>query len=636
MVTFAASKTYVRAAFFLILVFQSMLGLAQMFDTTVYHRDLSEFITIGDVEDLNLDHKVEDTLMQFTHRLFSWRNPLEPAFINLGRIGSPTRSLEPGIAVSNRFQLTSSLFPGWFNNPDSIRYFRSKTPRTSLQYAQGAGNLLYMAVEHSQNIAPNWSFGIDYKRVKSHNLYFNNLALFNQERMTNLFATSVYTHYHKPDHSYEIFASFTNNKNTLKETYGISNTEVFDLLAGRARTYAGTANFDNASGIFINRDLRIQQFFRQRGRVIQVNDTLSIPDTTTNGINKHWFHDLSYSRNVFKFTDNNPNTDIFPIRLISLLTLDSMFYSSLRNRVGHTSKRNNALFKYWLQHEVINVRQTDFHQSDLQSIQAGIQLAQRLKSVSNQAELRYFPLGYYKGDGFVRLKSSLNFDKSIVSLGLLGSLHRTDYNDQFFGSNYYYWNKSLDQIRTISVTPSLKVAKTDLTIGGEYRVTNNYVYYDTSGLPQQFFGAIHYARAFVSNHFKMGKSFHYVHRLVFQQSSKAIMPVPDLTYKATLYKEGYLFNKNMWARMGFDLQYFSEFDGYGYNPVVRQFTLSKEKIGGYPLVDFFINARVQSMTLSVSFHNFTQGYFINDAFSASGYPIIGRAIRIGIKWRLFD
>jgi hypothetical protein len=103
-----------------------------------------------------------------------------------------------------------------------------------------------------------------------------------------------------------------------------------------------------------------------------------------------------------------------------------------------------------------------------------------------------------------------------------------------------------------------------------------------------------------------------------------------------LYKEGFLFKKNMWTRFGVDVSYFSEFQGYGYNPVVRQFTLARGNIGGYPIIDVFLNAQVQTMTLFASLQHAGQGFFINDAFSAENYPLIGRAVRFGVQWRLFD
>lgn len=623
-----------RSILLTILLFQALQGFSQLFDTTVYKRDLSYFVRAYDTETLDFKQSQEDTTMNFSHRLFN-RTIETPNYINLGRIGSPELSLEPNLPNTEGFVLSRPLFTSYFYDVDSTKYFNSKTARTRLKFNQGTGNLLFLRAEHSQNIASNWNFGIDYTRTKTHNLYYNNLLDFNLERMTNLFATNAYSHYYTKNRKYEVFANFINNKNTLKETFGMDNASAFDTLSGRAKTFSAVALMPDAQNTFIERVFRVQQFFRGGERMLSINDSTTVPDSTTENIKNQWFHSLEYRRNINRFVDNDINEDVFPVRLYTLETLDSIFHSVLQNKLGRAIRVQNTFSKFWVLHEAITVKQLNAHESHLQHLQLGFNHERYLKASSIGFEGKYASVGYYAGDYKTRLywkKKSMSYTANIEAYSIK---HRPDYNDQFFGSNYYYWHTPLNKTNTLGLESTFKFKKPALEIGGVYRQIGNHVYYDTSALPQQLGATLHYSKFFISNHLKAGK-FHLAHQLIYQNSSQNVMPLPALSYKASLYKEGFLFNKNMWARVGFDVTYFSEFDGYTYNPVVRQFTLSESRIGGYPMVDFFINTQVKSMLLFACIQHLTQGNFDNDAFSSVQQPIIGRALRFGIDWRLFD
>jgi hypothetical protein len=614
---------------------QSLLASAQLFDTTVYQKDLSTFITSFGTEDLNLDHQDEDTALPFAHRLL--RNEItDPIRIHTGRIAGPGMWLEPAMPNTDEFQSGRPLFANVFHHVDSIKYYNSTTPRTKLSYSQGTANLLYLGAQHSQNIAKNWSFGIDYTRVKSHNLYHNNLPAFNQERMANVFATSVYSHFTSRNRKYEIFGAFVNNRNNQRETHGITNAPLFDLFTGRDKSYSGEAWLSDAQNLFITRDFSIHQFYRMGKREIQVNDSTIVPDTATDNIKFQWFHQLNYRRNINRFSDNTTPNILYPDTLFSAVTLDSIFNDVIQNRFGFKGKIKGFNAKGWILHEVIRVKQLNAHQSRLQHVQLGGKIVTDLSIATLDAGAKYSVTGYYAGD-FALEGSLTNSSKlGVLNVALSQIRHRPDYNDQFFGSNYYYWNNGFEKTDISRGQVSYALPKGQLRLHVDARLITGQVYYDTTGIALQHNSTIRYSKASLINELKLGRSYYLNNRIVAQTSSNRVLPLPQLLYKASLYKEGFLFKKNMWTRFGVDVSYFSEFQGYGYNPVVRQFTLARGNIGGYPIIDVFLNAQVQTMTLFASLQHAGQGFFINDAFSAENYPLIGRAVRFGVQWRLFD
>ena len=625
----------IRTVVFVTVLLQSVWASAQLFDTTVYHKDLSTFTTSFGTENLDFTYADEDTTLSFAHRILR-NNVADPLRLHTGRIAGPGMWLEPDMPNTDEFQSGRPLFANVFHHVDSIKYYRSRTPRTRLKYSQGTANLLYIGAEHSQNITKDWSFGLDYTRVKSHNLYHNNLPAFDQERMANVFATSVYSHFRSRNRKYEVFGAFVNNRNNQRETYGINNAPLFDLFTGREKSYSGEARLSDAQNLFITRDFNIHQFYRMGARKVQINDSTIGPDTSTDNINAQWFHQLNYRRNINRFSDNTlPNT-VYPDTLFESVTLDSIFNDVIQNRIGFIGKTKDVGLKAWMLHEVIRVKQKNGHQSNLQHLQLGAQTTSNLSIAKLKAEGKYSVLGYYSGDFYLSAQIENQSDIGLLRIGLKQVRHRPDYNDQFFTSNYYYWNTPFNKTDITNGTFTYNLPKGQLKVNVDARLITGQVYYDTSGRAQQFNSTLRYGKVSLSNTSNIGKSYYINHRFVVQSSSNAILPVPQFLYKASLYKEGYLFKKNMWTRFGVDFSYFSEFVGYSYNPVVRQFILGDENIGGYPILDIFLNAQVQTMTLFVSVQHVGQGFFINDSFSAEDYPIIGRAFRFGVHWRLFD
>ncbi len=606
-----------------------------MFDTTEYKKDLSFSMRAQESENLNFTNHFEDTSLRFGHKI-SQELISQPLTIHTGRLGGPEMLLEPQIPNSFGFTIAANPFKNWFMTMDSIQYYNSSTPRTDLRYAQATGDLLLLRAEHSQNIAKNWNFGVNYQRIKTNNLYYTNLPLFNQERMTNLFSTQFFSHYYSMNRKYEVFASFTDNKSTTRESFGLANSQQFDTLFGRAKTYSGIANFTNATNIHKERTWSATQFFRPGLREIKVNDSTTTYDSTTSSIHKQWFHELSYTRTINQFTDDEPNLDLYPIRFVSLETNDSFYHSIVSNRFGYSAGDSNSFIKYWLLNEIIAVRQHLFHSSNYQHVRLGFEGNKNISSFKFGLKSYYSATGYNRNDYGLFVKANQKNQTRDVSLSISQNRRTPDYNDQFFGSNYYYWNQSLNAstISNASLNYSLNSDKLNIELVG--RTISNFVYYGLNGAPSQLSENLQYINANALWKLNFLSSYTWENRAVYQRASSTKMPIPSVTYRTRIYKEGYLFKNNMWARFGVEVSYFSAFSGTTYNPVVRQFTLSDSKVGGYPVVDVFLNTSVRTMDLYVSTNHVTQGNFINDSYSAAFYPLINRTFQFGINWRLFD
>ncbi|PZQ94092.1 MAG: hypothetical protein DI539_31295, partial [Flavobacterium psychrophilum] len=54
---------------------------------------------------------------------------------------------------------------------DDIKFYRARTPFTSLSYISAGDNVQLLKIIHSQNIKPNWNFGANFNRIGANGFY---------------------------------------------------------------------------------------------------------------------------------------------------------------------------------------------------------------------------------------------------------------------------------------------------------------------------------------------------------------------------------------------------------------------------------------------------------------------------------
>ena len=126
--------------------------------------------------------------------------------------------------------------------------------------------------------------------------------------------------------------------------------------------------------------------------------------------------------------------------------------------------------------------------------------------------------------------------------------------------------------------------------------------------------------------------------ILYQTVNQAdnIVNVPQITTRNTLYFSDYVFKRAMLIQTGFTFQYFTKYYGNDYNPLIGEFYVQNEKkIGDFPRVDFFINARVRQTRLFLKAEHFNSAMTGNNFYSAPNYPYRDFMIRFGLVWNFF-
>ena len=135
--------------------------------------------------------------------------------------------------------------------------------------------------------------------------------------------------------------------------------------------------------------------------------------------------------------------------------------------------------------------------------------------------------------------------------------------------------------------------------------------------PTQYGKTINYASLKVSREFVFGK-WALDNTLLFQKVDQpdAVLNVPEFVTRNTFYYTNYLFKNKLFFQTGIELNYFTSYYTNNYNPVIGEFFVQdRVKIGNSPLLDYFVNVKIQRTRLYLKAEHFNSLFSKNNYFS---------------------
>ena len=155
--------------------------------------------------------------------------------------------------------------------------------------------------------------------------------------------------------------------------------------------------------------------------------------------------------------------------------------------------------------------------------------------------------------------------------------------------------------------------------------------------PFQYSENINYVSLEANKEFKY-KKWAFDNRFLFQQvdQNNPIINVPDLLFRSTVYYTDFVFKNAMEIQIGLSGQYFTSYFANNYNPVLGEFYVQNiTKIGNFPLMDFFINAKVRQTRFFIKAEHFNSSFTGYNYYSAPDYPYRDFILRFGLVWNFF-
>ena len=185
------------------------------------------------------------------------------------------------------------------------------------------------------------------------------------------------------------------------------------------------------------------------------------------------------------------------------------------------------------------------------------------------------------------------------------------------------------------------LSKKLLNLSLDYTNIKNYTYFavneDGYVKPNQHEGTINYLRVKANKEFSYGK-FALDNTIMYQQviNGEHVLNVPQIISRNTLYFSDHLFKNAMFLQTGITLNYFTEYNMNSYDPLLAEFyTQNETKIGAFPRLDFFINAKIRQTRIYLKAEHFNSSLTGYNYYSAPNYPYRDFTVRFGIVWNFF-
>ena len=154
----------------------------------------------------------------------------------------------------------------------------------------------------------------------------------------------------------------------------------------------------------------------------------------------------------------------------------------------------------------------------------------------------------------------------------------------------------------------------------------------------QFSDDINYIKLKYNKELKFG-SFSLDNSILFQNvtQSQEVINLPKLLIRNTLYLSEKIFNNVLDIQTGISLKIFSKFYADEYNPLLSTFHVQTlKKIGGFPILDFFVNAKIRQTRIFLIAEHFNSSFSSGKFFSSPNTPYRDSNIRFGLSWNLFN
>ena len=242
-----------------------------------------------------------------------------------------------------------------------------------------------------------------------------------------------------------------------------------------------------------------------------------------------------------------------------------------------------------------------------------------------------------------------------IDFSLHSSARMPDFNYLLYQSEYenYNWqNISNFENQKVNSLQFQFDSKKWGNISAKYTTLDNYTYFGIEDpeqelvenqeqatiKPLQEANSVNHIKVKYIKEFKLG-GFALNNTIMYQNVSQSndVLNVPQLVTRNTLYFSSDVFKKAMYLQTGITFKYFTSYNMDAYNPVLGEFYIqNNEELGGFPMLDFFINARIQQTRIYLKAEHFNSSFSGYNFYSAPNYPYRDFVIRFGLVWNFFS
>lgn len=532
-----------------------------------------------------------------------------------------------------------------FLEANQIKYYSVATPLTELYFKtvmeQGQSLDAFITLNTSERL----NFSIAYKGVRSLGKYVNQLSSTGNFRFT--------TSYHTKDKRYAVNLHITAQDMSNGENGGITNPENFE---GKEENFKNRARlnvyFQDATSLLDGNRYFVDHHFRFNKNESENNLYLD--------------HQFNYENKFFEFTQGTLSSLIpsepqdyyiqrFGDAYVNNIK-DKTRYNRMYNKIGATYENKTlGQFQFFIEDFRFNhYYNTILVFDDAPTIPSSI--GDRINTVGGQYRYQknnWRGKALYSNSISDQEMSNLDLsatytldEENLFSFQYQNISKLPDHIYNLYQSSYkaYNWVNDFnnEKINNFEIKAETKWASASLQL----TTLNDKLYFSDDSTvqdqllvkPKQYGNTINYLSLKVSKEFRYGK-FALDNTILYQKvdQNDPVLNVPELVTRNTFYFSDHFFKKAMFLQTGITFNYFTKFFANDYNPLIGEFYVQNQKqIGEFPMLDFFINAKIRQTRIYLKAEHFNSSFTGNDFYSAPSYPYRDFMVRFGLVWNFFQ
>tara|TARA_R100001369_G_scaffold38462_1_gene64152 strand:- start:310 stop:2229 length:1920 start_codon:yes stop_codon:yes gene_type:complete len=518
-----------------------------------------------------------------------------------------------------------------FMEVEDIFYYEVPTPLTELYFKtvpeQGQTLDAFFTINTSERL----NFSVAYKGLRSLGKYQNVLTSTGNFRTTLNYATL--------NKKYRLKTHFVSQDLLNNENGGLTEQALSQYIREEPE-------FDDRSLLEVKFENAENTLFGKRFFLDHEYDLIS---GKKNIITLE--HQLDFSDKKYLYKQDAPSS-FFGESFRNTNISDKVKLRNIQNTAG-LSYYNNVLgklkfkagmsyYNYAYNSVVVLPEQTITNRLIGENYSAGAEYIKYFGPLKMYGDVMVNVAGDFKGHNFLA-GAAFQFNKdNLFKAELHSNESSPNFNFLLYQSDYLNYNWQNDFANTS--TQSLKVqldSKKLLGLNADITRIKNYAYFSTNEdgdvRPFQYDGEISYLKIKATKEFGYGK-FALENTLMYQKvlSGEAYLNVPAFTTRNSLYYKEYLFQRALYLQTGFTLKYFTSYSMDAYDPVLAEFYVqNSQDLGGFPVVDFFFNAKVKQTRIFFKLEHLNALITGNNNFAAPEYPYRDFLVRFGLVWDFF-
>ncbi|WP_318345222.1 putative porin [Flagellimonas baculiformis] len=537
---------------------------------------------------------------------------------------------------------------GYFEKED-IPYYNVPTPMTELMFKTTMEQGQFLDALLTFNLSKKFNASVAYTGFRSLGKYRYEQAQDGKFRFT--------FNYETQNGRYGLRGHIAAQELEDEESGGLSDRSQFE---GDDDDFQDRAKIDLLYTNAENRILGKRYFFDHKLKLVNHKKDSTDTDPTTLAIG----HEFAYETKLYDFNQTAQNDafgeDPFLVPIEDRARLKTMFNKGsveFSNKTLGKLSGNIALYNYnyFFNSLLITEEQTIQNKLDGQEISVGGAYSNRIGPLFLKGNVNYTVSGELTGnnfDGMVRYRINDNY---VVTGTINASSRMPNFNYLLYQSDYrnFNWqnNDTFENIRAKTIKFSFESKNYGL-LEAQYSTLDNYTYFASTATQEQIDNAQEtaFVRPFQEsgtvNHLKLKyakeikwRKWALMNTVMYQNVTQdnQVLNLPELVTRNTLYFSSDVFKKAMFLQTGVTFKYFTAYHMNAFNPLLGEFYIqNNEELGGYPLLDIFINAKVRQTRIYLKAEHLNSIFSQPNYYSAPNYPYRDFVIRFGLVWNFFS